>query len=94
MVAVVLPYVGHTELHMTMSVRLDPALESKVNEEARRLGITKSEFVKDAIERALGMKDPADLLKAIRSGKPMGDPHASENVSAKMRSKLRGKRSA
>jgi RHH-type rel operon transcriptional repressor/antitoxin RelB len=79
---------------MALSVRLDPALESKIGEEARRLGITKSEFVKDAIERALGIKNPATLLKAVRTGKPMGDPQASQNVSAKMKAKLRDKRSA
>lgn len=77
---------------MTLTVRLDAALETKVHQEARRLGITKSEFVKDAIERVLGLKNPAVLLKAVRSRRPMGIPDASENVSAKMRAKLRAKR--
>jgi len=44
---------------MPMSIRLDPALETRVNQEARRLGLTKSEFVKDALQRALGLKSPA-----------------------------------
>jgi RHH-type rel operon transcriptional repressor/antitoxin RelB len=73
---------------MTLTVRLDPALETKVDQEAKRLGITKSEFVKDAIERVLGLTNPAALLRAVRSRKPMGDPYASENVSRKMRAKL------
>lgn len=77
---------------MTLTVRLDPALESKVDQEARRLKITKSEFVKDALERVLGLKSPAALLKAVRSGKPMGNPNASVNVSKGMRAKLRAKR--
>ena len=77
---------------MTLTVRLDAALETKVDQEAKRLGITKSEFVKDAIERVLGLKDPAALLQAVRSRRPMGKPDASENVSAKMRAKLRAKR--
>lgn len=77
---------------MTLTVRLDPTLETKVDQEAKRLGITKSEFVKDAIERVLGLKDPAALLKAVRSRKSMGDPDASENVSAKMKERLREKR--
>lgn len=78
---------------MAISVRLDPVLEARVEAEARRLGITKSEFVKDALERVLGLKDPAALLKAVRSNTPMGDPNASEDVSTKMRMKLGAKRS-
>jgi len=79
---------------MAISVRLDPALEARVEEEARRLGVTKSEVVKDALERVLGLKNPAELLRKVRSGTPMGLRSASENVSARMRRKLRAKRSA
>ena len=79
---------------MTLTVRLDAALETRVDQEARRLGITKSEFVKDALERVLGLKDPVALLDAVRSRKPMGNPDASENVSARVKAKLREKRSA
>jgi predicted transcriptional regulator len=78
---------------MTLTVRLDAALEARVDQEARRLGITKSEVVKDALERVLGLKDPAALLKAVRSRKPMGDPGASEDVSNRVKAKLREKRS-
>jgi len=79
------------EQAVAMSVRLDPTLETRVEQESRRLGVTKSEFVKDALERVLGLKNPADLLDAVRSGKPMGNPQASRNVSARMRAKLRAK---
>jgi Arc/MetJ-type ribon-helix-helix transcriptional regulator len=79
---------------MTLSVRLDPALEARIDQEARRLGISKSEFVKDALERVLGIKNPAKLLRAVRSGTPMGDPDASRDVSRKMKAKLRAKRAA
>jgi predicted DNA-binding protein len=79
------------EQAVAMSVRLDPTLEARVEQESRRLGLTKSEFVKDALERVLGLKNPADLLNAVRSGKPMGNPQASRNVSAGMRAKLRAK---
>lgn len=82
---------------MPLSVRLDPILESRLDQEARRLGITKSEFVKDALERVLGMKNPYELLQQVR------DPEAyrvcepttydSENVSAKLKEKLREKHS-
>jgi hypothetical protein len=77
---------------MTLTVRLESALETRVDQEAKRLGVTKSEFVTDALERVLGLKNPAVLLKAARSGKPMGNPNASTGVSAKMRAKLREKR--
>ena len=76
---------------MTLSVRLDPALESRVEQESRRLGITKSEFVKDALARVLGLKNPADLLRDVRSNRPMKNPDASVNVSARMKAKLRAK---
>jgi len=82
---------------MSLSVRLDPILESRLDQEARRLGVTKSEFVKDALERVLGMKNPYDLLQQVR------DPDAyrvcepttrdSENVSVKVKEKLRAKHS-
>lgn len=78
---------------MALSVRLDPALEARVGQEAKRLGITKSEFVKDALERILGLKNPAALLDAVCSNTPMGDPHASENVSERFKAKLRAKHS-
>lgn len=77
---------------MTLTVRLDAALEARVEQEAKRLGITKSELVKDALERVLGLKNPAALLKAVRSGRAMGNPHASQNISARMKAKLREKR--
>jgi len=74
---------------MTISVRLDPALETRLEQEVKRLGITKSDFIKDVLEQALGFKNPAELLRTVRSGTPMGDPDASENVSAKVKAKLR-----
>ncbi|MEA3107138.1 MAG: hypothetical protein QOI88_1743 [Gammaproteobacteria bacterium] len=76
---------------MAMSVRLDPALEIRVEQESRRLGITKSEFVKDALARVLGLTNPADLLGKVRSGKPMGNREASGNVSARVKAKFRAK---
>jgi predicted DNA-binding protein len=77
---------------MTLSVRLEPELEAMLAAEARRRGTTKSEVVKDAVERLLGRRNPAELLREVRGGEPMGDPAASENVSAKMKAKLRAQR--
>jgi len=76
---------------MAISVRLDPTLETRAAEESRRLGITKSEFVKDALERVLGLKNPAELLGVVRSGRATGNPQASRNVSTRMKAKLRAK---
>lgn len=82
---------------MSLSVRLDPILESRLDQEARRLGITKSEFVKDALERVLGMKNPYELLQQVRDPAAYGvrEPTTadSENVSAKVKEKLRAKHS-
>ena len=78
---------------MTLSVRLDPDLEALLEQEARRLGVSKSEFVKDALERTLGMKNPADLLRQARSGATNNEPDLSESVSERMKSQLRAKHS-
>ena len=48
---------------MAVSVRLDPVIEAKLTQQANLLGITKSDFIKDAIERVLGMKNPAATLR-------------------------------
>jgi predicted transcriptional regulator len=65
---------------MAMSVRLDPTLETRIAQESRRLGVTKSAFVKDALERVLGLKNPAGLLRTVRNGKAMGNPEASKRA--------------
>jgi predicted DNA-binding protein len=77
---------------MALSVRLDPPLAAQVEEEAKRLGISKSDLVKDALERRLGLKNPYVLLREIRSGKPMGKPSASERTGAGLKARLRAKR--
>ena len=76
---------------MTLSVRLDPILEAKLEEETKRLGISKSELVKDALELRLGLKNPYDILRQVRSGTPMGNPCASESTSTELKAKLRAK---
>jgi len=78
---------------MALSVRLDPELETLIEQEARRLGVSKSDFVKDALERSLGRKNPADLLEKVRSGVASGDPDLSESVSEKMKAKVHEKHS-
>ena len=52
---------------MTLSVRMDPRLERELEQAAQRVGITKSQFIIDAVEKALGRKDPyGSLLAAHR----------------------------
>ena len=79
---------------MALSVRLEPELEARLEQEARRLGISKSRFVKDALERVLGLKNPAELLRQVRSGTPLGATDSSEHVSRQVREKLREKHSS
>jgi predicted DNA-binding protein len=78
---------------MAVSVRLDPLVEAKLTQQANLLGVTKSDFIKDALERVLGMKDPAALLRQTRSGSKQGRRDTSSNVSRLMKVRLRAKRS-
>lgn len=50
---------------MTISVRMNPLLEKELELAAKRLGVTKSQFVIDAVERALGRRDSYSLMKAL-----------------------------
>ena len=79
---------------MTLTVRLEPELDARLAAESRRRGVTKSEVVKDAIERVLGLKNPHELLGRVRSRKPMGKPGASAATGAGFKAKLRAKRSS
>ncbi len=47
---------------MTLSVRMNPLLEKELETAARKKGVTKSQFVIDAVERALGRKNPYELM--------------------------------
>ena len=77
---------------MAVSVRLDSVTEAKLTQQAALLGMTKSDFIKDALARVLGVKNPATLLKQVRSAGKMGRPDASSTVSAAMKARLRAKR--
>lgn len=78
---------------MTLSIQLEPTLATRLAQEAHRLGISESEFVQDALERVLGLKNPAELLKQVRSNTPTGIADCSEQVSQLMQAKLREKHS-
>jgi predicted DNA-binding protein len=60
---------------MAISVRVNPLLEKELELAAKRQGITKSQFVVRAIERALGRKNPHELmLKLIAEEEAMAKP--------------------
>jgi predicted DNA-binding protein len=52
---------------MTVSVRMDPLLERELELAAKRQGITKSQFVIDAVERALGRRNTYELMMALKA---------------------------
>ena len=52
---------------MAVSVRMDPLLEKQLEQAAKRQGITKSQFIIDAVERALGRKNPYELMLALKA---------------------------
>jgi len=50
---------------MAVSVRMNPLLEMELDLAAKRQGITKSQFIIGAVERALGRRDPAALYQEV-----------------------------
>lgn len=52
---------------MAVSVRMDPLMEKELDLAAKRRGITKSQFIVDAVERALGRKDPYLLMMQLKA---------------------------
>ena len=57
---------------MAVSVRMDPLLEIELEQAAQRQGITKSQFIIAAVERALGRKNPYELMLALKAQEPRG----------------------
>ena len=80
---------------MVMSVRMDPLLEKELELAAQRQGITKSQFVIGAVERALGRKNPYDLLVALQAEEPRVEykvaPKTAGYDTAKSKAALRAK---
>jgi RHH-type rel operon transcriptional repressor/antitoxin RelB len=86
---------------MALSVRMNPLLEKQIEMAAKRQGITKSQFVINAVERALGRKNPYELmLKLIaeeeatfgkRDDRPVEPDYDSVKSKAAMVAKLKAK---
>ena len=50
---------------MAVSVRMDPLLEKELELAAQRRGVTKSQFIIDAVEKALGRRDAYALMLSL-----------------------------
>jgi predicted DNA-binding protein len=57
---------------MAVSVRMNPLLEKELELAAKRRGITKSQFIIEAVERSLGRKDPYQLMVALQAEEARG----------------------
>lgn len=55
---------------MTVSVRMNPLLENELEQAAKRQGVSKSQFVIDAVERALGRRNTYDLMMTLKAEEP------------------------
>ncbi len=85
---------------MAVSVRMDPLLEIELQQAADRQGISKSQFIIAAVERALGRKNPYELMVALQAEEPRVKykstqaPYDSVASKAALRKKLKAKHDA
>jgi hypothetical protein len=85
---------------MAVSVRMDPLLEIELQQAADRQGISKSQFIIAAVERALGRKNPYELMVALQAEEPRVKykstqaPYDSVASKAALRRKLKAKHDA
>ena len=87
---------------MAASVRMDPVLDKNMELASRWFGVAKSQFIIAAVERALGRKDPDQLLQQVRDEQPVDEPvgrstaaaATSANLSARLRDKLKAQHEA
>ena len=52
---------------MAVSLRMDPLLEKELELAAKRKGISKSQFIVEAVERALGRKNSYELMMSLQA---------------------------
>jgi RHH-type rel operon transcriptional repressor/antitoxin RelB len=80
---------------MAVSVRLEPLLEKELELAAKRLGVTKSQFIVSALEQALGRQNPYELLLKVQA--EVRESEGGEYLSptkAAIRAKLKAKQDA
>jgi RHH-type rel operon transcriptional repressor/antitoxin RelB len=79
---------------------MDPLLEIELQQAADRQGISKSQFIIAAVERALGRKNPYELMVALQAEEPRVKykstraPYDSVASKAALRRKLKAKHDA
>lgn len=71
---------------MAVSVRMNPLLEKELALAAQRRGITKSQFVIEAVQRSLGHADPHRLLLQVEQ--EMASYRAGTKVASRPRSRV------
>jgi len=85
---------------MAISVRMDALLEKRLELAAQHQGITKSQFIISAVERALGDKNPYALMLQAKAEMAQGShvcvaeqtqPYDTERSRADLIAKLRAK---
>lgn len=88
---------------MAVSVRMNPLLEKELELAAKRRGVTKSQFIIDAVERALGRKNSFELMERLRAeerraGASLGraftsreQPYETDSARAAIVAKLKAK---
>ena len=85
---------------MAVSVRMDPLLEKELELAAQAQGITKSQYIIKAVERALGRKNPYELMLALQAEEPGAayavetageQPYDSESAKSRIRTQLKAK---
>jgi hypothetical protein len=64
---------------MAVSVRMDPLLEKELELAAQRQGLSKSQFIISAVERALGRKNPYELMMALKAEEPTAHYRVEES---------------
>lgn len=58
----------------TLSIRLDPELERRLDLEVERRGSTRSRYVQELLREALSPQDPLHLLREARAEYGLPDP--------------------
>lgn len=85
---------------MAVSVRMDPLLEIELQQAAEKQGVSKSQFIIQAVERALGRKNPYELMQALKAEEPCSKyavvqrPYESVASKSALRKKLKAKHDA
>lgn len=86
---------------MAVSVRMDRLLEIELERAAQRQGVSKSQFIIAAVERALGRKNPYELMVALKAEEPRVEykvageqPYDSADAKARLQRKLTTKHRA